>query len=182
MANTSDSIVLGGGCFWCLEGAFKTLPGVLEVVSGYSGGSVENPSYEEVCTGETGHAEVVQVVFDPGVVELHRLLELFFIVHDPTTRDRQGADIGPQYRSIILYDNESQRRIAEAVIAETEARLGARTTTELAPLARFWKAEDYHQDFFAKNPNYGYCRAVVAPKVRKALDFAESRPGASSAK
>lgn len=180
MKTTTSSLVLGGGCFWCLEAAFKVLPGVTSVVSGYAGGRTERPSYEDVCTGETGHAEVVRIEFDPAAVELDRLFELFFIVHDPTTRDRQGADVGTQYRSIVLYADEAQRRAAGKAIEKAAARFSAPIVTELAPLGEFWPAEEYHQDYFAKNPNYGYCRAVVAPKLRKALAFIDGPPGQES--
>ena len=178
MENATKSLVLGGGCFWCLDGAFKVLPGVLGIVSGYAGGKTENPSYEEVCGGETGHAEVVRLDFDPSVLSIDRLFDLFFTIHDPTTRDRQGADVGPQYRSIILYANEKQKAAALAAIARAQTAWEAPILTELAPLGVFWPAEAYHQDYFAKNPNYGYCRAVVAPKVKKALAFVslQSKP------
>jgi len=177
MTATTGSLVLGGGCFWCLEAAFKVLPGVRSVVSGYAGGKVEGPSYEEVCGGETGHAEVVRIDFDPASVDIDRLFELFFVVHDPTTRDRQGSDMGPQYRSIVLYADEGQKAAAEKAIEKAAARWPSPIVTEIAPLADFWPAEDYHQDYFAKNPDYGYCRAVVAPKLRKALAFVEGAAG-----
>ncbi|HUX36979.1 MAG TPA: peptide-methionine (S)-S-oxide reductase MsrA [Rectinemataceae bacterium] len=178
MANAIETLVLGGGCFWCLEGAFKVLPGVQGIVSGYAGGSAENPSYEEVCSGETGHAEVVRVDFDPTILAMGRLFDLFFVIHDPTTRDRQGADVGPQYRSIVLYADEGQKAAALEAMARARAGREAPIVTEILPLGDFWPAEAYHQDFFAKNPNYGYCRAVVAPKIKKALAFAatQSRP------
>jgi len=179
MTATNPFLVLGGGCFWCLEAAFKVLPGVTSVVSGYAGGRAERPSYEEVCTGETGHAEVVRIDYDPESVGLDSLFELFFVVHDPTTRDRQGADVGTQYRSIVLYADEAQRAAAEKAVARAAAIFSAPIVTELAPLGDFWPAEDYHQDYFAKNPNYGYCRAVVAPKLRKALAFVETDAGGS---
>ena len=177
MTETTHSIILGGGCFWCLEAAFKVLPGVKSVVSGYAGGRVERPSYEDVCAGGTGHAEVVRVDFDPKSVDIDRLFELFFVVHDPTTKDRQGADMGTQYRSIVLYADEEQRVAAERAVAKASARWASPIVTEMAPLRDFWPAEDYHQDYFAKNPNYGYCRAVVAPKLKKALAFVEGAGG-----
>ncbi|GIX09469.1 peptide-methionine (S)-S-oxide reductase MsrA [Elioraea sp.] len=159
----------GGGCFWCLEPIFRDLKGVTEVVVGYAGGHVPNPSYEQVCGKGTGHAEVVQVTFDPAVIDYADLLRVFFTVHDPTTRDRQGADVGPQYRSIILAHDEAQAAVARAVIAEV-SRAGiwdAPIVTEVVPLDTFWPAEDYHQRYFERNPWAGYCRAVIAPKVAK---------------
>lgn len=177
---TTPYLVLGGGCFWCLEAAFKVLPGVTSVVSGYAGGRVERPSYEEVCTGETGHAEVVRIGYDPGSVGLDRLFELFFVVHDPTTRDRQGADVGPQYRSIVLYADEAQKAAAERAVSRAALRWSSPIVTEVLPLRDFWPAEDYHQDYFAKYPNYGYCRAVVAPKLSKALAFVAGAAGGSA--
>lgn len=168
------SIVLGGGCFWCLDAAFRLLPGVLGVESGYSGGFVDDPDYERVCRGDTGHAEVVRVRFDPARLSWERLFAFFFALHDPTTPDRQGADRGPQYRSIILYAGEAQKAAAEAALAEARKLFEALVVTELAPLSRFWPAEDWHQDYFRKNPDQGYCRMVVRPKVDKAARFAAS--------
>lgn len=159
----------GGGCFWCLEPIFRDLKGVTEVVVGYAGGHVPNPTYEQVCGKGTGHAEVVQVTFDPAVIDYADLLRVFFTVHDPTTRDRQGADVGPQYRSIVLAHDEAQAAVARAVIAEV-SRAGiwdAPIVTEVVPLDTFWPAEDYHQRYFERNPWAGYCRAVIAPKVAK---------------
>lgn len=159
----------GGGCFWCLDPIFRDLRGVTEVVVGYAGGHVPNPSYEQVCGKGTGHAEVVQVTFDPDVVSYADLLRVFFTVHDPTTKDRQGADVGPQYRSIILTHDGEQARVARAVIEEV-SRAGiwdAPIVTEVVPLETFWPGEDYHQRYFEKNPWAGYCRAVIAPKVAK---------------
>lgn len=160
---------LGGGCFWCLEAVFDELQGVEQVVSGYAGGHVPNPTYEQVCTGTTGHAEVVQITFDPRLISYRELLQVFFAVHDPTTPNRQGADVGPQYRSIILYHNGEQKQIAEGVIAELEA---ARVwpnpiVTEVVPLQAFYPAEDYHQKYFKNNPWQAYCQVVIAPKVSK---------------
>lgn len=159
----------GGGCFWCLDPIFRDLKGVTEVVVGYAGGHVPNPSYEQVCGKDTGHAEVVQVTFDPEAVSYADLLRVFFTVHDPTTKDRQGADVGPQYRSIILTHDEAQARVARAVIEEIgKARIwDAPIVTEVVPLETFWPGEDYHQRYFEKNPWAGYCRAVIAPKVAK---------------
>ena len=160
---------LAGGCFWCLEAVFKDLRGVRSVVSGYAGGDVPRPTYQQVCEGTTGHAEVVQITFDPREVSFRELLEVFFTVHDPTTLNRQGADVGTQYRSAIFYHTPAQREAAEQVIAEmTEARVwDAPIVTEVAPLTEFYAAEDYHQNYFENNPAQPYCRAVVAPKVAK---------------
>jgi len=160
---------LAGGCFWCLEAAFSDLKGVELVQSGYAGGHVANPSYEHVCTGETGHAEVVQITFDPQVVSYGDLLHVFFTIHDPTTLNRQGGDIGTQYRSAIFYHGPAQKAEAERVIAE----LGAEKVwddpivTVVAPFERFYPAEEYHRDYFRRNPKQAYCRAVIAPKVAK---------------
>jgi len=160
---------LGGGCFWCLEAVYVELRGVNKVVSGYTGGSVRNPSYRQVCSGNTGHAEVVQITFDPNVVSYRQLLEIFFTIHDPTTLNRQGADVGTQYRSAIFYHDEEQRQVATEVIADTTAaRLWSNPlVTQVAPLDVFYPAEDYHQDYFANNPMQPYCQVVVAPKVAK---------------
>ena len=157
----------GGGCFWCLEAYFETLPGVKAVVSGYAGGRLPNPSYRQVCTGETGHAEVVRIDFDPVVVSYEALLEKFWHVHDPTSLNRQGPDEGTQYRSIILYADEAQRAAAERAKAALQQRLADKVVTESVPLEKFYEAEEYHQDYFRKNPDQGYCRAVIAPKLRK---------------
>jgi len=173
MREGERSIVLGGGCFWCLEAAYELVPGILDVESGYSGGERDSPSYEQVSTGLTGHAEVVRIRYDPAVISLESILELFFRIHDPTTLDRQGADVGTQYRSIILYADDGQKRGAEAAIATAQPRFGKPIVTRLEPLAAYWPAEDYHQDFYRKNPNYGYCQVVVAPKVEKAKSFVD---------
>ncbi|HWT10618.1 MAG TPA: peptide-methionine (S)-S-oxide reductase MsrA [Roseomonas sp.] len=164
-----EAATLGGGCFWCLEAVFKELRGVVSVTSGYAGGHVEHPSYEEVCGKKTGHAEVVRVVFDPAELSYADLLRVFFTIHDPTTKDRQGADVGPQYRSVIFTHSAAQDATARAVIEEV-AKAGlwdADPVTEVQPEARFWPAEAEHHDYFARNPWSGYCRAVVAPKVVK---------------
>jgi len=160
---------LGGGCFWCLEAVFDQLEGVVDVVSGYSGGHVPNPSYKRVCTGETEHAEVVQVTFDPDVLSYRDLLKVFFAIHDPTTLNRQGADVGTQYRSAIFTHSEQQERLAEEVIAElNEAGIwDDPIVTEVVPFEAFYPAEDYHQEYYANNPNQAYCRMVIAPKVAK---------------
>ena len=160
---------LGGGCFWCLEAVFKDLRGVESVVSGYAGGHVDNPTYEQVCSGRTGHAEVVQITYDPGVVNYSDLLDVFFTIHDPTTKDRQGADIGPQYRSIILYHSPEQKTAAKQAIADLDAKgvWHAPIVTEIVPLEKFYRAEAYHQDYFEQNPRQRYCQIVIAPKVAK---------------
>jgi peptide-methionine (S)-S-oxide reductase len=160
---------LGGGCFWCLEAAFEQLQGIRKVESGFAGGSVPNPTYEHVCTERTGHAEVVQLTFDPQVISFRDLLEIFFVIHDPTTRNRQGVDVGTQYRSAIFYHSPEQKATAEQVIAELNAAgvWERPTVTEVTPFAAFYKAEDYHQGYFRANPYQGYCQAVVAPKVAK---------------
>lgn len=164
-----ETATLGGGCFWCLEAVFKDLRGVVSVMPGYAGGHVENPTYEEVCAKKTGHAEVVRVVFDPAELAFADLLRVFFTIHDPTTKDRQGADAGPQYRSVILAHSPRQEATARAVMAEIAAAglYDDPLVTELVPEARFWPAEPEHHDYFARNPWSGYCRAVVAPKVAK---------------
>ena len=161
------TVTLGGGCFWCLQPVFQELRGVTKVVVGYSGGDTKNPSYEEVCTGRTGHAEVAEVTFDPSVIALDDLLRVFFSVHDPTTLNRQGADVGPQYRSAVFYRNPEQRTATQQVIQEMAAVWGKAIVTQIAPFTNFYPAEEYHQDYFAKNPTAGYCRAIVAPKVAK---------------
>lgn len=160
---------LGGGCFWCLEPLFKAMRGVESAVSGYAGGTVENPTYRQVCNGNTGHAEVVQVTFDPDVISYRELLEVFLTMHDPTTRDRQGADVGTQYRSIILTHGPEQEAAARAAIAAMgDGRVwDAPIVTEVTPLTVFYPAEAYHQDYYERNPSQGYCRAVIAPKVAK---------------
>jgi peptide-methionine (S)-S-oxide reductase len=163
----TETITLAGGCFWCLEAVYELVDGVVAVESGYSNGHVRNPSYEQVCSGNTGHAEVVQVEFDPQRISLREILEIFFAIHDPTTRDRQGNDIGPQYRSGIYVHDPGQETIAREVLADANARLGGRVVTELKPLDNYSRAEDYHQHYFARNPGQGYCAYVVGPKVQK---------------
>jgi peptide-methionine (S)-S-oxide reductase len=169
MANQNEREVatLGGGCFWCLDAVFRQLRGVENVVSGYAGGTKPNPTYKEVCTGMTGHAEVIQVAFDPNVISYRDLLDVFFTIHDPTTRDRQGGDIGPQYRSIILYDSPDQERAAREAIAEAQGIWDDPIVTQVEPLRTFYPAEQYHQDYFANNTRQPYCAAVIAPKVAK---------------
>lgn len=161
---------LAGGCFWCLEAVFQDLKGVEQVVSGYAGGHVANPSYQLVCRGTTGHAEVVQITFDPDVISYSELLEVFFTIHDPTTLNRQGADVGTQYRSAIFYHDTAQKAEVERVIAEITAAgtWDDAIVTEVVPLETFYPAEEYHRDYFKRNPDQAYCRAVIAPKVAKA--------------
>ena len=160
---------LGGGCFWCLEAVYEELKGVEKVVSGYAGGTRSDPTYEQVCAGTTGHAEVVQVSFDPAAASYRDLLNVFFTIHDPTTLNRQGGDAGTQYRSAIFYHSPAQQADALAVVADLTARKvwDDPVVTEIMPLAKFWPAEEYHQHYFARNPTQGYCRAIVAPKVAK---------------
>ncbi len=169
MSASMETATLGGGCFWCLEAVFKDLKGVTWVMSGYAAGHVDNPSYKQVCSGRTGHAEVVQVKFDPAELSYADLLRVFFTIHDPTTKDRQGNDIGSQYRSIILTHSDEQRATAEAVIEEIAgAKIWpGRIVTEIEPLEKFYQAEEEHHDYFARNPYSGYCQVVVAPKVTK---------------
>ncbi len=159
----------GTGCFWCTEAVFQQLKGVTSVVSGYSGGHVENPSYEQVTTGRTGHAEVCQIEFNPDIISFESLLEVFFNTHDPTTLNRQGNDIGPQYRSVIFYHTEEQREISERIKGELEASKTYKNpiVTEITAFTKFYPAEDYHQNYFRNNPNQGYCRYVIAPKIEK---------------
>ena len=168
-SSQTETIVLGGGCFWCTEAVFDRVQGVLDVESGYSNGETVKPSYEQVCTGRTGHAEVVKLVFDPAQITLREILEIFFVVHDPTTLNRQGNDSGTQYRSGIYYVDEAQKQVAEEVIREIEASKTYRApvVTEVKPLANYSAAEAYHQDYFLNNPNQGYCAFVVGPKVEK---------------
>lgn len=160
---------LGGGCFWCLEAAYERIEGVQSVSSGYAGGTTVDPTYQQVCSGTTGHAEVVQIAYDPEKISYRDILELFWKVHDPTTLNRQGADVGSQYRSIILYHNQEQKRISEEYIEELEASgvFSDPIVTQVEPLRRFYPAEDYHQDFYAKNPMQGYCAVVIRPKLKK---------------
>ena len=166
---TLETATLAGGCFWCLEAVYDDLNGVRSVESGYMGGHVTNPNYQQVCGGRTGHAEVVQVTFDPAVAPFKKILQVFFTIHDPTTLNRQGNDIGDQYRSAIFYHSDEQKRIAEETIKElTEQRLfDDPIVTQVVPASDFWIAEDYHQEYFAKNPFAGYCQVIVAPKVAK---------------
>jgi peptide-methionine (S)-S-oxide reductase len=164
-----QKITLGGGCFWCVEAVFDELKGVTDVVSGYSGGSVANPSYRQVCTGSTGHAEVIQVTYDPALTTTREILEVFFTVHDPTTLNRQGADTGTQYRSVIFYHTPEQKAVAEQLIGELNAAKiwKAPIVTEVTPFKAFYPAEDYHQEYFKMNGSQPYCRIVIEPKVTK---------------
>lgn len=168
-AGNTAVVTLGGGCFWCLEAVFDGLRGVTSVESGYMGGSKLNPTYEEVCSGRTGHAEVVRITFDPAVVSLKEILEVFFVIHDPTTPNRQGNDVGTQYRSVIFHQTPEQQAVAEQIIAQlAQAKLwDGPIVTEIAPAATFYRAEDHHQEYFARNPYQPYCQFVVAPKVAK---------------
>lgn len=169
MHTQRETATLGGGCFWCLEAVYDDLRGVESVVSGYAGGHVPNPSYEQVCNGTTGHAEVVQIVFDPSEVSFRELLDVFFTIHDPTTLNRQGADVGTQYRSAVFYHDDEQKRVAEEAIRDLEAEAvwDNPVVTQVVPLTEFYPAEDYHQEYFARNPRAGYCQVVIAPKVSK---------------
>ncbi|PKN98847.1 MAG: peptide-methionine (S)-S-oxide reductase [Chloroflexi bacterium HGW-Chloroflexi-5] len=167
--NTLQQTVLAGGCFWCLEAVFDQVRGVTDVFSGYTGGKRPHPTYEQVCSGATGHAEVVRVTFDPSVIPFSDILHIFFTIHDPTTLNRQGADVGTQYRSAIFYTSAEQQTEAKNVIAELTAGLlfANPIVTQIVPLETFYAAEDYHQEYFARNPDQGYCQFVVAPKVSK---------------
>ena len=162
-----EKATFGGGCFWCLEACFERLKGVTEVTSGYAGGTVANPDYKSVCTGSTGHAEVVQITYDPALVSYHDLLKVLFTIHDPTTLNRQGNDTGTQYRSVIFYQSPAQEKEAKAYLQEAQKEYTRPIVTLVQPLATFYPAEAYHQDYFRKNPNAGYCQLVVAPKVTK---------------
>ncbi|MCG8451635.1 MAG: peptide-methionine (S)-S-oxide reductase MsrA [Spirochaetales bacterium] len=169
MTEDLDHIVLGGGCFWCLEAVYKRIEGVVTTRPGYAGGYLENPDYKTVCAGDTGHAEVVEIGFRPSMLSLNAVLDIFWMAHDPTTPDRQGNDVGPQYRSIILYANQTQKTIAEASMAALERSntYSVPPVTQIVPLETFWPAEAYHKDYFEGNRTQGYCRLVIAPKLRK---------------
>jgi peptide-methionine (S)-S-oxide reductase len=169
-AKTDEVITLGAGCFWCVEAIFLALPGVKTSVSGYSGGRTKNPTYDEVCTGRTGHAEVVQVTFDPALCRLEKVLEMFFLAHDPTTLNRQGEDVGTQYRSAIFYHSERQKEIAQEVLTRTQEKWADPIVTEITPFSEFSPAEDYHQNYYALNKNKNpYCKMVIKPKLLKLL-------------
>ncbi|CAN5666929.1 peptide-methionine (S)-S-oxide reductase MsrA [soil metagenome] len=161
----TDTAVVGGGCFWCTEAEYQTVPGIIKVESGYAGGTVPNPTYNQVCTGQTGHAEVVQITFDPAKISYEKVIDLFWKAHDPTTLNRQGADEGTQYRSIILYKNEAEKAAAEKSMAAAQKDFKKPIVTQIVPLTAFYPAEEHHQDFYKNNPNYGYSRAVIAPKL-----------------
>ncbi len=169
MSSTMETATLGGGCFWCVEAIYQDVIGVHKVVSGYAGGTVENPTYEEVCSGTTGHAEVVQIAFDPTVISFEEILFIFWRTHDPTTLNRQGNDVGTQYRSVIYYHDEEQKKIAEQSMAETDASdlWADPIVTEIAPLPIFYEGEAYHQNYFVDNPYQPYCIFVINPKVQK---------------
>jgi peptide-methionine (S)-S-oxide reductase len=164
-----ERATLGGGCFWCLEAVYELVRGVTGVKSGYAGGSTPNPTYEQVCSGATGHAEVVQVTFDPASISYREILEIFFAIHDPTTRDRQGADVGTQYRSAIFTHSPEQAEVARNLVAELDAQglWDGPIVTQVAPLDRFYPAERYHDEYYRRNPNQGYCRIVIGPKLAK---------------
>jgi len=165
----TEKATLASGCFWCTEAVFENLKGVKSVKSGYIGGTVENPTYKQVCSGDTGHAEAVEIAFDPDIVSFAELLELFWQMHDPTTLNRQGADVGTQYRSGIFYHSEEQKTVAEASrkALDESGKLGRRVVTEVTPASTFYEAEDYHQDYFRNNPGAGYCQIVIRPKLKK---------------
>src|SRR5580698_1330164 len=165
--NKVETAYLGGGCFWCMEAVFERLPGVVAVTSGFAGGTTENPTYQEVCTETTGHAEVTEIVFDPAKISYDKLLEVFWQAHDPTTLNRQGADEGTSYRSIILYRDEKQKLLAEKSKLEAQADFHNPIVTEIVPLKKFYKAEDYHQQYYDNNADAGYCQVVIAPKLQK---------------
>lgn len=164
-----ETITLGGGCYWCVEAVYENLNGVKSVVSGYAGGKTVNPIYEEVCTGKTGHAEVVQITYDKNITNINEIFRVFFTVHDPTTLNRQGADVGTQYRSVIFYTNEEQKKAAQNIIAElSKAKVyDSPIVTKIEPLTKFYKAENYHQNYFANNKNQPYCKMVIQPKIEK---------------
>jgi peptide-methionine (S)-S-oxide reductase len=168
--NQTETADLGGGCFWCMEAVFERLPGVISVTSGFAGGTTANPTYEQVCTETTGHAEVTEIVFDPAKISYAKLLEVFWQAHDPTTLNRQGADEGTSYRSIILYRDENQRHIAEKSKLDAQKDFRDPIVTEIVPLKKFYKAEDYHQEYYDNNSNQGYCQVVITPKLEKLVD------------
>jgi peptide-methionine (S)-S-oxide reductase len=164
----TETVTLAGGCFWCLEAVFQDIEGVESVTPGYAGGSTENPTYEEVCSSRTGHAESVQLTFDPAVISYRDILEIFFSVHDPTTLNRQGADVGTQYRSAVFYHDEKQKAVAAEIIAQLEKDgVWKKIVTRLSPLEKFYPAEEYHRDYYRKHPGAGYCQMVISPKVAK---------------
>ena len=162
-----ETAIIGGGCFWCTEAVFEKVDGVKEAISGYAGGKNPNPTYKEICTGLTGHAEVIKILFDPAKISFREILEIFGDAHDPTTLNRQGADVGTQYRSTIMYLNEPQKQTAEKWKVELNAKLQDPVVTEIVPAPKFYEAEKYHQDYYKKNPNQGYCNFVIRPKLKK---------------
>ncbi len=166
-ASGQPTLVLGAGCFWCVEAAYELVPGVVSAVSGYAGGARPNPTYEQVCTGATGHAEVVTLTYDPAIIDLRRLVDFFWEIHDPTTLNRQGADIGTQYRSVIYYADEREKSVIQASLAQANLAWGGKIVTEVSPRPAVYPAEDYHQDYFRRNPGAGYCQAVIRPKIEK---------------
>ncbi len=166
-ASKTESATFGGGCFWCMEAVFQRVPGVIRSVSGYSGGKTENPTYEDICAHGSGHAEVIQIEFDPAVISYAKVLEIFFESHDPTTLNRQGADEGDQYRSVIFYHDAEQQKLAAQAKLAAQKEYADPVVTEIVPLKKFWRAEDYHQDYFNQHPNQGYCMMIIKPKVTK---------------
>lgn len=171
----SERITFGGGCFWCIEAVFARLEGVKATVSGYAGGKIPNPTYKQVCDGDTGHAEVVQIEFDPAKTSFEKMLEIFWAAHDPTTLNRQGADVGTQYRSVIFYENNAQKVAAETSKKAAQKEFSSPIVTEIAPLEKFYPAEDYHQDYFELNGRQPYCQAIIAPKLRKLIEKGKIR-------
>lgn len=166
-----NKLVLGGGCFWCVEAVFSNVKGVFKAISGYSGGARKNPSYEQVCTGVSGHAEVVEISYEDEVITMDELLDIFWAIHDPTTLNRQGADAGTQYRSVIYYEDEVQKEAILNSIKKASATFKDKIVTEVSPLPEFYEAEAYHQNYFARNPNQGYCSVVIAPKMQKFMTY-----------
>ncbi|MFT5659850.1 MAG: peptide-methionine (S)-S-oxide reductase [Sulfurimonas sp.] len=164
---TKERLVLGGGCFWCVEGVFSNVKGVLTAISGYTGGQIANPSYESICTGTTGHAEIVDIIYDADIVTLSELLDIFFVIHDPTTLNRQGADSGTQYRSVIYYENEKSQIDIEEFIQSIQGNFRTKIVTEVSELGSVYQAEAYHQNYYKLNSSAGYCQAVIAPKLQK---------------
>lgn len=176
MAKRQEVATLGGGCFWCLEAVYDEVQGVEQVISGYAGGKVDNPTYQQVSSGNTGHAEVVQLTYDPDVISFREILEIFFVIHNPTTLNRQGADVGTQYRSAIFYHDEEQKQTAKEVMAEVAEAWDDPLVTELSPVPAFYPAEDYHQDYYENNPAQPYCQVVIRPKLAKfRKTFSEKR-------
>jgi methionine-S-sulfoxide reductase len=164
-----QTVVLGGGCFWCIEAIFQGIEGVINVTPGYAGGETEDPNYQDVCAGNTGHAEVVKIDFDENVITLKEILKIFFLSHDPTTLNKQGADVGTQYRSIILYNNKEQKEVIDKVLEEIKGDYSDEVVTEVKPLEKFYKAEDYHINYYENNPNARYCKVVIKPKLEKTM-------------